>query len=358
VRRIAYLVSALLAFSPSAGADILVGAAGPFSGQYAILGNHLKTGAEAAIAEINAKGGINGEALRLIAIDDGCDTKRAVEAAQQFKAQDVRLVVGHYCSGSAGAAALVYREAEILMISPSASQPALTEARQWNVFRLAGRDDAPFTMAAMRIAALSPQQPAAIVVSENLSSLVVGSTRLLPRAERQQIKTGTFDATSVASSLIAAGIKHLLIALTSADAAKLAAALQAQGFAGTIYGNEQLLAEAFVTRALDTSFEIRAAFPADPMANPLSAPVVEAFRAAGSEPEGATLPAYAAVQIFVEAAKARSVNDARAMADWMRSGQPFETALGPIAFDAQGDLARQPFTWYRWLGQAKRFAPE
>ena len=59
-----------LLMSTSAYADIIIATAGPMTGQYASFGEQMKTGAEQAVADINAAGGINGEMLKLEVGDD------------------------------------------------------------------------------------------------------------------------------------------------------------------------------------------------------------------------------------------------------------------------------------------------
>ena len=56
---------ACLGASTLAQADIRIGTAGPFSGQYANLGKQIQTGAARAVADLNAGGGVNGEPLVL-----------------------------------------------------------------------------------------------------------------------------------------------------------------------------------------------------------------------------------------------------------------------------------------------------
>ena len=52
-----------LVFSGAAFADITIGVAGPMTGQYASFGEQLKIGAEQAVKDINAAGGVNGESV-------------------------------------------------------------------------------------------------------------------------------------------------------------------------------------------------------------------------------------------------------------------------------------------------------
>ena len=127
-------------------ADIVVATAGPITGQYASFGEQMKRGAEMAVADFNAAGGVLGKQLVLEIGDDACDPKQAVAVANDFVSKGVAVVAGHFCSGSSIPASSVYAEEDILQITPASTNPALTEdakANGWyNVFRTCGRDDA------------------------------------------------------------------------------------------------------------------------------------------------------------------------------------------------------------------------
>jgi len=83
-----------------ARADIQIGVAGPITGNYASFGQQLRQGAEQAVADINAKGGVLGQKLVLSIGDDACDPKQAVSVANGLAAKKVVFVAGHYCSSS------------------------------------------------------------------------------------------------------------------------------------------------------------------------------------------------------------------------------------------------------------------
>ena len=103
----------------------------------------MRRGAELAVKDINAKGGVNGQQLRLTIADDACDPKQAVAVANQLATQGVVFVDGHYCSGSSIPASQVYHEAGVLQITPASNSSKLTEQGLENVFRTCGRDDVP-----------------------------------------------------------------------------------------------------------------------------------------------------------------------------------------------------------------------
>ena len=141
MKRVLLTLGVCLAVVHPAYADINIAAVGPMTGQDAPTGEQMQRGAEAAVESINASGGVLGQKLHLVIKDDACDPKQAVAVANQLSGADIFAVIGHMCSGSAIPASKNYNEENILMISPSATSPLLTEQKLNNVFRTCGRDD-------------------------------------------------------------------------------------------------------------------------------------------------------------------------------------------------------------------------
>jgi branched-chain amino acid transport system substrate-binding protein len=137
----------LAATTALAHADVVIATAGPMTGPYAVFGKQMKDGAEQAVADLNAAGGVLGETVVLKIGDDACDPKQAVAVANQFAGDGVVFVAGHFCSGSSIPASDVYDEEGILQISPASTNPQLTEAGKPLVFRTCGRDDQQGTVA-------------------------------------------------------------------------------------------------------------------------------------------------------------------------------------------------------------------
>ncbi|HTN95706.1 MAG TPA: branched-chain amino acid ABC transporter substrate-binding protein, partial [Nordella sp.] len=148
----AVALTSLLAFSGSAWADLLVGVGGPITGPNAAFGAQLQKGAEMAVKDINAAGGVNGEQISLSVGDDVSDPKQGISVANKFVADGVKFVVGHFNSGVSIPASEVYAENGILEITPAATNPVFTERGLWNVFRTCGRDDQQGTIAGAYLA--------------------------------------------------------------------------------------------------------------------------------------------------------------------------------------------------------------
>jgi branched-chain amino acid transport system substrate-binding protein len=146
-------LSSGLAFAGTASAqDISVGVAGPMTGQYASFGIQLKNGAEAAVADINAAGGVLGKKLKLEIGDDACDPKQARAIGEKFASMKLPFVAGHYCSSSSIPASEAYADGGVLQITPASTNPTFTERKLWNTFRVCGRDDQQGTIAGDYIA--------------------------------------------------------------------------------------------------------------------------------------------------------------------------------------------------------------
>ena len=94
--RIAFAFAALLGWAGAtpALAEIAIATVGPMTGQYASFGEQMRRGAEMAVADLNAKGGVLGQKLRLEVGDDACDPKQAVAVANQMAGKGVTLVAG------------------------------------------------------------------------------------------------------------------------------------------------------------------------------------------------------------------------------------------------------------------------
>src|SRR6201996_9206914 len=133
---------ASLALSSAALAqDVTVAVAGPMTGGESAFGRQLKNGAEMAVADINAAGGVLGKKLVLDVEDDACDPKQARSVAEKIGSAKIPFVAGHYCSSSSIPASEAYAENNVLQISPGSTNPLFTERKLWNVARVCGRDD-------------------------------------------------------------------------------------------------------------------------------------------------------------------------------------------------------------------------
>ena len=118
---------------------------GPLTGGMAWFGEQMQEGIGMKVAELNQAGGVLGQPVEILPVDDFCDPDQAAAAARKLVAAHVATVIGHLCSGAAIAASQIYQEAGILLIS-GATNSKLTDQGFRTVFRITGsrhaaRDD-------------------------------------------------------------------------------------------------------------------------------------------------------------------------------------------------------------------------
>src|SRR6202171_1367544 len=153
LKLIGLALGASLALSTTALAqDITIAVAGPMTGSESAFGRQMKNGAEQAVADLNAAGGVIGKKLALQVGDDACDPKQARSVAEKFASSKIPFVAGHFCSSSSIPASEAYADGNVLQITPASTNPLYTERKLWNVARVCGRDDQQGLVAAAYIA--------------------------------------------------------------------------------------------------------------------------------------------------------------------------------------------------------------
>ena len=335
-------------------ADVLIGMAGPMTGGNAWFGEQMERGATLAVADLNAAGGVLGQQVRLVTADDFCDPEQAVAAARKLVSDGVIFVVGHYCSGASIPASAIYEAAGVLQISPSSSNPMLTDLGRANVFRVQNRDDAVGMAVGNYLADHWTDKNIAILhdntafgkdIAEEAKKQL--NRRGLTEAIYQAYLPGGHDYGTEISMLQAADIAVAFIGGYHREVGLMARLASDRGYpiqliAGTNLGTEEfgLIAGPAAVGTIFTDH-------ADPRGRAEAAPLVERFRADGFEPEGDTLYAYAAVQAWAQAAAQSGSLELQAMIAALRQHQ-FDTVLGPIDFDDKGDLTVQNPVWYVW----------
>lgn len=113
--------AALVALACSRPAPLRLGFVGGLTGRHYDLGISGRNGAQLAVAELNAAGGVGGRPLELVVRDDGQDPAQARRAVAELAAEDVVAIVGHMTSSMVEAGLPVAQAAGVLMVSPTAS---------------------------------------------------------------------------------------------------------------------------------------------------------------------------------------------------------------------------------------------
>jgi branched-chain amino acid transport system substrate-binding protein len=352
------LAAAILGFGaagPALAEDILVSTAGPMTGNYATFGAQMQAGAEAAVADINAAGGVNGNQLKLEIGDDACDPKQAVAIANKLSGQGVKFQAGHFCSGSSIPASSVYAEQGVLQISPASTNPKLTDERPGpNVFRVCGRDDQQGSVAGKYIADNFKDKAVAILHDKTAygKGLADETKKAMNAAGKEEalyeaITAGEKDYTAVVSKLKQANVGLVYLGGYHSEGGLIVRQMRAQGMDTVLMGGDALVTSEYWQITGKDGEGTLMTFSPDPRKNPAATDLVKAFRDKGVEPEGYVLYTYAAFQVFKQAAEKAGGTDLEKMIEAL-NGTEFDTAIGKFTFDDKGDPSLPPYAVYHW----------
>jgi branched-chain amino acid transport system substrate-binding protein len=338
----------------TASAQINIATAGPMTGQYASFGAQMKAGAEQAVADINAAGGVLGQQLVLHIGDDACDPKQAVAVANEMVGNDVVFMAGHFCSGSSIPASSVYTEEDILQISPASTNPKFTDEGGPNVFRVCGRDDAQGLVAGAFLAERFAGQNVAVVHDKTAygKGLADETKKALNAAGVQEAlyeayTAGEKDYTALVSKLKQNDIGVLYVGGYHTEAGLIVRQMRDQGMDTVLVSGDALVTEEYWSITGDAGEGTLMTFSPDPRKNPIAAPIVETFRAKNIEPEGYVLYTYAAIQVFVQAVATAGSTDLDKVLPIL-NGYRFDTVLGELSFNDVGDVTLPGYVFYEW----------
>lgn len=343
-----------LALATAASAQIKVGVAGPMTGPNAAFGAQLKNGAEMAAADINAKGGINGQKIELVFGDDQSDPKQGVSVANKFVGDGIKFVVGHFNSGVTMPASTVYAENGMLMITPSATNPQITERGLWNVFRTCGRDDQQGEVAGKHIAQHFKGKKIAIVhdkttYGKGLADETKKTMNALGVQEvlYEGVNTGEKDFSALVTKIKAAAADLVYWGGLHTEGGLIVRQMRGQGVNAPLMGGDGITTDEFATVGGPGVEGTLMTFPPDPQKRPEAAAVVKKFLEKNFKPESYTLYSYAGLQIIADAANAVKANDAKKVAEHIK-GKTFKTVIGDIGYNNKGDITRADYVMYTW----------
>jgi len=342
---------------PAAHADTLkLAFAGPTTGPLTQYGDMVKEGIYTAVERINAAGGVLGQQLEVVEIDDGCEAKQGPIAANRVINDGIGFVVGHVCSGASIAAADIYDNEGVVMVTPSATAPSLTDGKNYEfIFRTIGRDDQQGPAAAQFIIdKIKPAKVAVIHDKQSYGQGIAASVRETLLAAGisvpyfEGINAGDSDYSSVITRLRSEGIDFVYYGGYHPELGLLMRQAREQGLTARFMGPEgagnpdiNAIGGAAVEGMLLT-------LPANFAAHAENAEIVKAFTDKNRNAAGAfQLAAYTATQVIAEAITAVQSTDTEQVAKYLHS-HTFNTPIGSVSWNAQGDLTSYEFEVFNW----------
>jgi branched-chain amino acid transport system substrate-binding protein len=344
-----------LLFATVSQAQVKIGVAGPITGANAAFGAQLSQGVEQAVEDINKAGGILGQKLEVEPGDDVSDPKQGVSVANKFVGDGVKFVVGHFNSGVTIPASDVYSEDGVLFITPSATNPKVTDRMLWDAFRTCGRDDQQgMVWAELARDKLKGKKIAVVhdktTYGKGLADAALDNMHKFGVKEvlYEGVNTGEKDYSAIVSKIKESGADYLMWGGLHTEGGLIVRQMRDQGMATIMISGDGITDSEFAAIGGTGVEGTLMTFGPEPRNNPNAKDAVASFKAKGFDPQGYTLYSYAAVQIIKQAAEKANSLDPKKVAAVMHSGQPFHTVIGDISYDNKGDRTTVDYVWYVW----------
>jgi branched-chain amino acid transport system substrate-binding protein len=327
-----------------------IGVAGPMSGPYSSYGASQRAGAEIAVAELNAAGGVNGAEVAVALADDRGEQDVALQVAQRFSADPQIMVVdGHVFSGTAIAAGAVYSGFRLPMISPSATDPALSYLGPyvWRVCltdEVQGRALAEYSVSTIgkrRIAVLSVDTAYGTGLTAAFTSAVQAAGGVV--AGRQTYAADASDFRRQLTKLKAAGPDLVFLAGYYNEGAAIARQARGLGLKAQLLGSDGYASDLLAKRGGAAVEGMLVATFFDPSRKD---DAVRAFVAAyrelndGAGPDWFAADSYDVVMLAAQAARDAGTNDRVAINDALTAIGSYQGVSGLMTFDENGDVTK------------------
>ena len=329
-----------------AGDTIKFGVAGPHSGDLASYGLPTVNAAKLVIDKVNANGGINGKKVEMLVEDDVCKAEIATNTATKLVSDGAEVVLGHICSGATIAAMPIYKDANILAMSPSATSDELTYSGKYpNFFRTIAPnaaqspvmvDFAIDKLGLTKIAIIHDKgdygKPLAEGAKKHVEQKGKGEVVLF-----EGITPGAMDYSAIVQKIKQSGAQVVVYGGYHPEASKIVTIMKKKRFDIPFISDDGVKDDTFIKVAGDAAEGVYATAPQDNSDKPMAAGAREAHKKAfGSDPGAFFEGAYAATVVMLNAIEKANSTKLEDLKKVLQT-EKVDTTVGKINFDEKGD---------------------
>ncbi|QBQ99426.1 branched-chain amino acid ABC transporter substrate-binding protein [Paraburkholderia pallida] len=336
---------------------VKIGFAGPLTGPVARVGKDLQFGAQLALDEENAKHPtIGGKPVKFVldVQDDQADPRIAIQVAQKLVDDGVVGVVGHYNSGCSIPASAVYHKADVAMITPGSTNPALTQQGFANVFRTMGNDGIGGVIAGRF--AVDQLKAKRIGIIDDRTAFGQGLADAFEKGakeangnivDREFTNDKAVDFRAILTTLKQKNVDMIFFGGLDEQGAMLAKQMRSLGMQARLFGAGALKSNAFLQIAGAAGEGTQDLEPGPALDKlPAAQAFAKRYKARFNQDVELYAPfAYDAALAMIKAIEdANSLDRAKIVASFPKVTVTGVT--GNIAFDPHGDLIKPPYTLF------------
>lgn len=334
---------------------IKIGVGGVHSTDLASYGIPTVKAAELVVEKVNANGGVLGRQIELVVEDDQCKEEIASNTASKLVGEGVVAVIGHICSGATEAALSIYKDSDIVTISPSATKVSLTLSGNYpNFFRSIAHDEmqaalnvdfAMNTLGIKKFAVMHDKGAYGKGFAEYCQQKIEAGGGEVVVFEG--VDPGKPDYTAVIAKVDNSGAEALIWGGYHPEASKIVTQMRNKGIDIPFLSDDGVKDDTFIDVAGEYAEGVYATGPQDTTSNPLAQKAIqEHVDKFGEEPGAFYLNAYAATMAVINAIEKAGTTEYAAVAEALRD-EFVDTPLGSISFDEKGDVEGFGFSMYQ-----------
>ena len=329
---------------------IKIGHVAPLTGGIAHLGKDNENGARLAVDEINAAGGVKAGdktfKLELLAEDDKADPKEGTLAAQKIVDGGAVAVVGHLNSGTSIPASKIYSDASVAQISPSATNPKLTEQGFKTTFRVVANDNQQGGVLANFAAGEMKAKTIAIVddrtaYGQGLADVVekVAKEKGVKVVAREFTNDKATDFNAILTKIRAAKPDVVMYGGMDATAGPMAKQMKQLGIKAPMLAGDGVCSPEFIKLAGDAASILTCSMAGEAVEKlPKGTDFVAKYKAKFNQDVQIYSPySYDAVYVIAEAIKAAGSAERAAITAAVPKTN-YAGVTGQITFDEKGDI--------------------
>jgi branched-chain amino acid transport system substrate-binding protein len=332
-----------------------IGVAGAHSGDLASYGLPTVRAAELVLEEIESQGGLRGAKVELLVEDDVCKPEVAANIAAKLVSAGVQVVLGHICSGATKAALPTYTEADILVMSPSATDSDLTLSGAYPTFyrtiapnnaqAAAIVDFVTNVLEVKKVALLHDKGDYGKGLAEDARSLIQQEAKVEVMLF-EGITPGAVDYSAVVQKIRRARVDAVIYGGYHPEASKLVTQMRRRKMDTLFISDDGVKDDTFIRVAGRHAEGVYATGPKDVSGNTLTKHYRQAYTEKyGGEPGPFFDNAVTAVLALTNALEKAKSTDSQALAEVLRN-QVTRTPFGEIMFNEQGDAIGVGYSMY------------
>ncbi|MEN9761399.1 MAG: hypothetical protein RI906_1225 [Pseudomonadota bacterium] len=332
--------------APALAQTIRIGFQAPLTGPAASDGKTALQGAQLAVEQINAAGGVNGSKLELVVLDDQTQPAQAVPLANKFIGDGIKAVISGSYSGPTRAAAGVFQQAKIPYISAYAIHPDIVRAGDY-VFRTSFMGEVQGRAAAKLIGDIMKKKRVTMINVNNDfgQALAAGMKEAAPKFGLQLVSEYNFGMGDRQFGSIVASVKKdnpevLYISGYFFNGGPLVAQLRAGGVTVPIVGTEGFDTVNFIQIAKEAAEGVIITTSLDRDSNdPPMRKFIDDYKKrfnVGAEMVAAST--HTAVNVLAQAIGKAGINDTAKLRDAIAATKDLPSAAGTITFNSSREV--------------------